>query len=312
MTDDCEIFSSRFSRRGFLTAAGTAGAGLAAGSLVGAGSAQAAEQPQFGQPGDPVGTPRVSGLHLQFGADAASEVVVSWHCLQPVTHPRVLLGHPARSDNLRSQSRHSRHHLGRRRNRGRRPRRRTGGCARRRRWSPGRRGKRKPISPHRHSGLAAGARRRRHRLPGQPAHPAPGRPATPAGHTHHPTPPDTGRQKNPDAAIPGRGGPAATRSEPPTCTDEGIAGSPLAGATRAWWGRRAGSTQRVQLLRSIVGRIAHHPPRTHALSNSTHPPSPDCRSKPRRVRSGLAELKYPRSQRSPARPRPPDSPGNST
>jgi len=95
MTDDREIFSSRFSRRGFLTAAGTAGAGLAAGSLVGAGSAQAAEQPQFPQqPGDPVGTPRVSGLHLQFGADAAGEVVVSWHCLQPVTHPRVLLGHP--------------------------------------------------------------------------------------------------------------------------------------------------------------------------------------------------------------------------
>ena len=80
---------------------------------------------------------------------------------------------------------------------------------------------------HRHSGLAAGARRRRHRLPGQPAHPAPGRPATtPAGHT----PPGKGRQKNPDAAVPGRGGPAATRSDPPTCTcpDEGIAGEPLA------------------------------------------------------------------------------------
>ena len=46
MSDDREIFSSRFSRRGFLTAAGTAGAGLAAGSLVGPGSAQAAEQPQ--------------------------------------------------------------------------------------------------------------------------------------------------------------------------------------------------------------------------------------------------------------------------
>lgn len=38
-------------------------------------------------------------------------------------------------------------------------------------------------------------------------------------------------------------------------------------------GAPGGSTQRVQLLRSIVGRIAHHPPRTHALSNSTHPPS---------------------------------------
>jgi 3',5'-cyclic AMP phosphodiesterase CpdA len=39
-----------------------------------------------------VATPPVAGLHLQFGADAASEVVVSWHSLQPVGHPRVLLG----------------------------------------------------------------------------------------------------------------------------------------------------------------------------------------------------------------------------
>ncbi len=36
--------------------------------------------------------PPVHGLHLQFGADAASEMVVSWHALQPVHHPRVLLG----------------------------------------------------------------------------------------------------------------------------------------------------------------------------------------------------------------------------
>jgi hypothetical protein len=37
-------------------------------------------------------TPPVSGPHLQFGADACSETVVSWHTLQPVRHPRVLLG----------------------------------------------------------------------------------------------------------------------------------------------------------------------------------------------------------------------------
>ena len=37
-------------------------------------------------------TPRVAGLHLQFGADASKEVVVSWHTLQPVTRPQVLFG----------------------------------------------------------------------------------------------------------------------------------------------------------------------------------------------------------------------------
>jgi hypothetical protein len=42
---------------------------------------------------DPLTTPPVHGLHLQFGADAASEMVVSWHALQPVRRPRVLLGH---------------------------------------------------------------------------------------------------------------------------------------------------------------------------------------------------------------------------
>ena len=42
---------------------------------------------------DPVATPPVAGLHLQFGADASSEMVVSWHTLQPVRNPRVVLGH---------------------------------------------------------------------------------------------------------------------------------------------------------------------------------------------------------------------------
>ena len=42
--------------------------------------------------GNPVTTPPVHGLHLQFGADASSEIVVSWHTLQPVRNPRVLLG----------------------------------------------------------------------------------------------------------------------------------------------------------------------------------------------------------------------------
>ena len=38
--------------------------------------------------------PPVAGLHLQFGADAASEITISWHTMAPVTKPRVLLGMP--------------------------------------------------------------------------------------------------------------------------------------------------------------------------------------------------------------------------
>jgi hypothetical protein len=38
--------------------------------------------------------PVVGGLHLQFGADASAEVVVSWHTPAPVSRPRVLLGTP--------------------------------------------------------------------------------------------------------------------------------------------------------------------------------------------------------------------------
>ena len=77
------------SRRRLLAAAGLGG-GLAAASLLGAGSAGAAEPSPAVR--NPVMTPPVVGLHLQFGADAATQMVVSWHSLQPVVHPRVLLG----------------------------------------------------------------------------------------------------------------------------------------------------------------------------------------------------------------------------
>ena len=74
------------SRRALLLAAGVAGAAT---SLTTAGRAGAA------QPAAPVnGAPVVAGLHLQFGADASSEMVVSWHTLQAVQGARVLLGHP--------------------------------------------------------------------------------------------------------------------------------------------------------------------------------------------------------------------------
>jgi 3',5'-cyclic AMP phosphodiesterase CpdA len=75
------------SRRRLLAAAGL-GAAAVAEALTPTGPAEAT-----GAPGDPAASPPVSGLHLQFGADAASEMVVSWHTLQPVRHPRVLLGH---------------------------------------------------------------------------------------------------------------------------------------------------------------------------------------------------------------------------
>ncbi len=41
---------------------------------------------------NPLSIPTVDGLHLQFGQDASSEMVVSWHTLQPVSDARVLLG----------------------------------------------------------------------------------------------------------------------------------------------------------------------------------------------------------------------------
>jgi 3',5'-cyclic AMP phosphodiesterase CpdA len=44
---------------------------------------------------DRYGAPPVSGLHLQFGKNAATEVVVSWHTTDAVRNPRVMLGTPA-------------------------------------------------------------------------------------------------------------------------------------------------------------------------------------------------------------------------
>jgi hypothetical protein len=80
------------SRRKLLAAAGIAGGAAVAVSLVGTGAVQAA----FASSPSPDLriAPPVAGLHLQFGADAPSEIVVSWHTLQPIRNPRVMLGHP--------------------------------------------------------------------------------------------------------------------------------------------------------------------------------------------------------------------------
>jgi hypothetical protein len=79
------------SRRKLLAAAGI-GSGALAASFSAIGDARAATALPV-QPA-PGGTPTVAGLHLQFGADASSEITVSWHTLLPVRNPRVVLGRP--------------------------------------------------------------------------------------------------------------------------------------------------------------------------------------------------------------------------
>src|SRR3954468_8254853 len=97
MTDDEKIFARHFSRRGLLAVAGAAGVALSAGPMAGPAEAEPAAEDtsRFGSAtADAATPPAVAGLHLQFGADAASQVVVSWHALQPVRNPRVLVGRP--------------------------------------------------------------------------------------------------------------------------------------------------------------------------------------------------------------------------
>src|ERR1700688_4659739 len=89
MTPPDAEFNLELSRRKLLTAAGIGGAAVAA-SLIRTGAAEAAVPSPLSP--NPVTAPPVAGLHLQFGADASSEMVVSWHALQPVRNPRVVLG----------------------------------------------------------------------------------------------------------------------------------------------------------------------------------------------------------------------------
>jgi hypothetical protein len=80
------------SRRRLLAAAGIGSGMLAVASLT---AAEAAQSNAVSDETPPLaGTPSVAGLHLQFGADASSEVTVSWHTLQPIRNPRVVLGRP--------------------------------------------------------------------------------------------------------------------------------------------------------------------------------------------------------------------------
>ena len=98
MTKPESEFDLELSRRRLLTAAGIAGGAAVAAALVGGEAAQAADAPAGAASSavaaspDPLTTPPVAGLHLQFGGDASSEMVASWHTLQPVTNARVMLG----------------------------------------------------------------------------------------------------------------------------------------------------------------------------------------------------------------------------
>ena len=83
MTHRDDGFDFDLSRRRLLAAAGLTGAAAAVGALAAEVSHGPASAPA---------APPVSGLHLQFGADASSRMVVSWHTLSPVKNPRVLLG----------------------------------------------------------------------------------------------------------------------------------------------------------------------------------------------------------------------------
>ena len=88
MTSDDSGFEFELSRRKLLAAVGLGG-GVAAGAFATSEAAAAAG----GVPlSDPMAAPLVAGLHLQFGADASAQMVVSWHTLQPVRRPRALLG----------------------------------------------------------------------------------------------------------------------------------------------------------------------------------------------------------------------------
>jgi hypothetical protein len=78
------------SRRKLLAAAGLGSGAVVTAAFNAIGDAPAPALP--GQSANSGGTPPVAGLHLQFGADASSEITVSWHTLKSVRNPRVVLG----------------------------------------------------------------------------------------------------------------------------------------------------------------------------------------------------------------------------
>ncbi len=90
MTKPDTKLNLELSRRKLLAAAGIGGGATMAAALFGTEAARAA--PAAPTALEPAPTPPVAGLHLQFGADASAEIVASWHTLQSVRSPRVVLG----------------------------------------------------------------------------------------------------------------------------------------------------------------------------------------------------------------------------
>ena len=85
----------RLSRRTAVGLIGTAGVGVVAAPLMTAGTAAAEPAPAapaFLPSPDTGGAPPVQGLHLTFGKDPATQMVVSWITDGPVKRPRVLYG----------------------------------------------------------------------------------------------------------------------------------------------------------------------------------------------------------------------------
>jgi hypothetical protein len=89
-----EQSGSRVTRRAAVGLLGTAGVGAVAAPLLTAAPASAAPAgaPAFHPSPDVGGAPPVQGLHLTFGADPSTQMVVSWITDGPVNRPRVLYG----------------------------------------------------------------------------------------------------------------------------------------------------------------------------------------------------------------------------
>ena len=94
MVDEPEHPAPGISRRRLLT---TSAVSAALGAGLGGGAALVWSHPSapalWYQPGRN-GAPPVTGLHLQFGRHAGTEVVVSWHTVDAIRNPRVMYGTP--------------------------------------------------------------------------------------------------------------------------------------------------------------------------------------------------------------------------
>src|SRR5262245_30532833 len=85
-----EKVTSGISRRNALIALGASGVAASGATLIGE-PAQASSPLLLAKP-ERLGAPPVEGLHLTFGADPATQMVVSWTTDRDVARPRVSYG----------------------------------------------------------------------------------------------------------------------------------------------------------------------------------------------------------------------------